>query len=160
MTISTNAIMKVVTDIMGDQQIQITTRQPLERALMVGTVVLPLGILVAGPIGLAASAALVGAASGAAVASAAAVGAVAFATNGTFKPIRQILNKLSSERKRAIAIKIQVIIDKLEINDLAEFTKVALMYGAITSTNPQKFLVEKFIQESISVIQRQMLLEN
>jgi hypothetical protein len=67
---------------------------------------------------------------------------------------------LPFERKKAIAIEIQAIIDKLEINDLAEFTKVALMYGAITSTNPQKFLVEKFIQESISVIQRQMLLEN
>jgi hypothetical protein len=146
MTIDTNAIIKVVTDITGDRQIQITAKQSLKGALITGTCSLVGGML-AGPIGLA-----VGGASGGVMA--------AFATSGTFKPIGQILNELPFERKKAIAIEIQAIIDKLEINDLAEFTKVALMYGAITSTNPQKFLVEKFIQESISVIQRQMLLEN
>jgi hypothetical protein len=147
MTIDTNAIMKVVTDIMGERQIQITVKQSLKGAFITGTCSL-VGGLIAGPIGLA-----VGGASGGL--------AAAFATSGTFKPIGQILNELPFERKRAIAIEIQAIIDKLEINDLAEFTKIALLCGAVASpANPQKFLVEKFIQESISVIQRQMLLQN
>jgi hypothetical protein len=130
---------------MGDREIKIAAKQSLKGALITGTCSL-VGGLIAGPIGLA-----VGGASGGV--------AAAFATNGTFKPIGQILNELPFERKRAIAIEIQAIIDKLEINDLAEFAKIALVYGTITSsTNPQQILVERFIQESVSVIQRQMLL--
>lgn len=85
----------------------------------------------------------------------------AFMTNGTFKPIGQILNELPYERREEIAIEIQSIIEKLEINDLAEFTKLALLCGTIAQPmNPQNVLVQKFIQESISVIQRQMIVEN
>jgi len=139
--------MKLVTDMMGDRQIKVTVKQSVKGAMVVGACSF-LGGLVAGPVGLA-----VGGASGGV--------AAAFMTSGTFKSVTQVLNELPYERKRQIAIEIQSIMERLEINDLAHLTQLALLCASVTQPiGPQNVLVQKFISESITVIQRQMLVEN
>ncbi|CAG2107530.1 unnamed protein product [Medioppia subpectinata] len=145
MTIDTNLIMKLVVDVMGDRQIQVTVTQSLKGALLVGTCSF-VGALLAGPVGLA-----IGGASGGV--------AAAFATNGTFRSITQTLNDLPFEKKRQIAEEIQSIIDKLEVNDLTELTKIAMICASLSRSDPNVILIKRFVEQTVPVIQRHILLQ-
>ena len=142
MTIDTNAIIKLIVDVMGEHQIQVTVRQAGKGAMFTGVCSFA-GAMIAGPVGLA-----VGGAAGGLIA--------AYTTKGTFKPIGQILEELPFERKRQIAIEIQSVLNKLEITDLAEFAKLVAICNCLAQ--PQHILVQKLIEESLPIIQRQILM--
>lgn len=143
MTVDVDAIIKLVTDVAGTQEIQVTVSESLKGAVITGTFSL-IGGLVAGPVGLA-----LGGASGGLLA--------AYKTKGKFKSVSQVLSELPYERKRRIAIQIESILNQLDINDVAEFSKLVLMIGTVAQGNPQNIIVHKFIQESLKVIQREMM---
>ena len=138
MTIETNDLIRLVIELMGEHSVQVTARQSMKGALITGTCSF-IGGLMAGPPGLA-----IGGASGGLLS--------AWYTKGTFKSVREALNDLPYERKRQIAAQIQEIVNKLEIDDLAELVRLAVVVHSLTQ--PNHILVQKLIEESLPIIQR------
>lgn len=139
MTVDTNAIINLIIDVLGEQQIQVTTVRSLKGALIAGSCAF-IGGLLAGPIGLA-----VGGASG---------GALAAYNTSSFKPIGQILNELPFERKQQIAAEIQSIIDQLEVNDLTELVRLVAIYQ--TLAQPERIAIDTLARQALPVLQKHL----
>ncbi|XP_054164804.1 protein C19orf12-like [Oppia nitens] len=143
MTIDTNTIIKVIIDVMGDYEVQVSVRQSLKGAVITGVSSF-IGATLVGPVGLA-----IGGTAGGLLA--------AFIANGSFKPIGQILNEMPSEKKRQLAEDIECLFKSLEINDLTQFIKIALICKTLSESNSQTILVHKFIEQSLPIIQKHVL---
>ena len=125
---------------MGEREIQETATQSMKGALITGGCAF-IGGMLAGPVGLA-----IGGASGGALA--------AYNSKGTFKSIGQILSELPFDRKQQIATEIQLIIDKLEINDLTELMKIAALCQ--TLTQPDRIVLDLFVRQALPVLQKHL----
>ena len=125
---------------MGEREIQVTATQSMKGALITGGCAF-IGGMLAGPVGLA-----IGGASGGALA--------AYNSKGTFKSIGQILSELPFDRKQQIATEIQLIIDKLEINDLTELMKIAALCQ--TLTQPDRIVLDLFVRQALPVLQKHL----
>lgn len=103
-----------------------------------------IGGVMAGPIGIAAGAALGG-------------GVGAAMTAGTFKPLYEILDDLPLESQRRIADDVDQIMRQLQITDIVQ---VALIAQAVTNGDfTNQVLLRQFIQQSVLAIQNEVLRE-
>jgi hypothetical protein len=143
MTIDTDSIIGLLMEVAGERQIQITVQKSFKGAMICGAASF-LGGLVAGPVGLAAGGTIGGL-------------AAYCSQQGQFKPVSQVLNELSYERKERIADQVNDILTQMEVNDLAQFAQLAIVVGTVVENgNVTNAMLQRFIQESVAIIQREI----
>ena len=144
MVIDTDTIISVVRQVAGDEQIQLTVGNALKGAAISGAGSF-VGALVAGPPGIA-----IGATIG---------GLFAYSQQrNQFVSVREALDQMDFEKKQRIADEVNKIITRLDITDLQEIVRVVAVAGAIANgvEAGNLAIAQRFIQESVQVIQRQL----
>lgn len=144
MVIDTDTVISVLCQVAGDEQIKLTVRNALKGAVISGSGSF-VGALIAGPIGIP-----IGATVG---------GLLAYSQQkDKFVSVKEALDQMDFEKKQRIANEVNLIITRLDITDLQEIVRVVAVAGAIANgiEGGNLAIAQRFIQESVQVIQRQL----